>query len=188
MMPDSWEDFQSIEGCSMALAVCGDVYQWRGKQNGTIDIPNDNGTTDHAVIYRESMVVWVYTRGHFALPCKTCRMGIYWKIWRRWRHGASSVLYQKMLIADPDNGFIVSAMGAKGLNSFWMKWFTIWILMVTRSTSDTLNIKKNIILPFFSNRLYEKQPWIKQSKTVFNPATVLTLTEIIILFIALSVS
>ena len=103
------------------------VAQWRWlyvstfineeeRKNGTIDIPNDNGTTDRAVIYKGKHGCLSIYPGplHIAL-----QNHVEWEFIEKYgeAEGMGRVLffYQKMLIADPDNGFIVSAMGREGL-------------------------------------------------------------------------
>ena len=85
-------------------------------KNGTIDIPNDNGTTDRAVVCKGK-------HGCMSIYPAPIRIALQnhveWGFIERYGEaegmGRVLFLYQKMLIADPDNGFIISAMGREGL-------------------------------------------------------------------------
>lgn len=82
------------------------VAQWRWlyvttfineeeNKNGTVDIPNDNGTTDRAVIYKGNMVVWVSTGTNSNCPAKPCRTGFIEKYGEAEGMGRVLFLYQK---------------------------------------------------------------------------------------------
>ncbi|EPZ4708122.1 hypothetical protein ACXN2L_005315, partial [Escherichia coli] len=85
-------------------------------KNGTIDIPNDNGTTDRAVIYKGKHGCMSIYPGPLRIALQNhVEWGFIEKYGEAEGMGRVLFLYQKMLIADPDNGFIVSAMGREGL-------------------------------------------------------------------------
>ncbi|EPT7718467.1 hypothetical protein ACVSDK_004848 [Escherichia coli] len=85
-------------------------------KNGTIDIPNDNGTTDRAVIYKGKHGCLSIYPGPLRIAMQNhVEWGFIEKYGEAEGMGRVLFLYQKMLIADPDNGFIVSAMGREGL-------------------------------------------------------------------------
>ncbi|EPA7516232.1 hypothetical protein ACQ5D3_003506 [Escherichia coli] len=103
------------------------VAQWRWlyvttfineeeNKNGTIDIPNEHGTTDRAVIHKGKHGVMTIYPGpiRFAL-----QQYIEWNLIQKYGEaegmGRALFLYQKMLITYPDKGFIVSDMGREGL-------------------------------------------------------------------------
>ncbi|EEW7853625.1 TPA: hypothetical protein RM919_002331 [Escherichia coli] len=103
------------------------VAQWRWlyvatfiseeeNKNGTIDIPNDNGTTDRAVIYKGKHGCMSIYPGPLRIALQNhVEWGFIEKYGETEGMGRVLFLYQKMLIADPDNGFILSAMGREGL-------------------------------------------------------------------------
>ncbi|PPA51015.1 hypothetical protein C3727_27620 [Escherichia coli] len=85
-------------------------------KNGTVDIPNDNGTTDRAVIYKGKHGCLSIYPGPLRIALQNhVEWGFIEKYGEAEGMGRVLFLYQKMLIADPDNGFIVSAMGREGL-------------------------------------------------------------------------
>lgn len=85
-------------------------------KNGTIDIPNDNGTTDRAVIYKGKHGCLSIYPGPLRIALQNhVEWGFIEKYGEAEGMGRVLFLYQNMLIADPDNGFIVSAMGREGL-------------------------------------------------------------------------
>ncbi|HAU9375778.1 TPA: hypothetical protein JEY10_004817 [Escherichia coli] len=112
-----------LENCSIDMKVA----QWRWLyvtvfineeeyKNGTIDIPNDNGTTDRAVIYKGKHGCMSICPGPLRIALQNhVEWGFIEKYGEAEGMGRVLFLYQKMLIADPDNGFIVSAMGREGL-------------------------------------------------------------------------
>ncbi|EMW3980936.1 hypothetical protein AAE172_003453, partial [Escherichia coli] len=85
-------------------------------KNGTIDIPNDNGTIDRAVIYKGKHGCISIYLGPLRIALQNhVEWGFIEKYGETEGMGQVLFLYQKMLIADPDNGFILSAMGREGL-------------------------------------------------------------------------
>lgn len=97
------------------LYVTTFINEEEGK-NGTIDIPNDNGTTDRAVIYKGKHGCMSIYPGPLRIALQNhVEWGFIEKYGEAEGMGRVLFLYQKMLIADPDNGFIVSAMGREGL-------------------------------------------------------------------------
>ncbi|HAV8627569.1 TPA: hypothetical protein JLS66_000031 [Escherichia coli] len=112
-----------LENCSIDMKVA----QWRwlyvtvfineeGDKNGTVDIPNDNGTTDRAVIYKGKHGCISIYPGPLRIALQNhVEWGFIEKYGETEGMGRVLFLYQKMLIADPDNGFILSAMGREGL-------------------------------------------------------------------------
>ncbi|HCQ4375420.1 hypothetical protein MZC30_23440 [Escherichia coli] len=112
-----------LENCSIDMKVA----QWRwlyvtvfineeGDKNGTVDIPNDNGTTDRAVIYKGKHGCLSIYPGPLRIALQNhVEWGFIEKYGEAEGMGRVLFLYQKMLIADPDNGFIISAMGREGL-------------------------------------------------------------------------
>ncbi len=112
-----------LENCSIDMKVA----QWRwlyvtvfineeGDKNGTVDIPNDNGTTDRAVIYKGKHGCLSIYPGPLRIALQNhVEWGFIEKYGEAEGMGRVLFLYQKMLIADPDNGFILSAMGREGL-------------------------------------------------------------------------
>lgn len=109
------------------LSVDMKVAQWRWLyvttfineeevRNGTVDIPNDNGTTYRAVIYKGKYgCMSIYPEPIRIALQNHVEWGFIEKYGEAEGMGRVLFLYQKMLIADPDNGFIVSAMGREGL-------------------------------------------------------------------------
>lgn len=104
-----------------------EIAQWRWlyvtmfmieeeEKNGTIDVTNDNGTTDHAVIYEGKHGCMSIYPGPLRLALQEY---VEWRFIEKYGEaegmGRVLYLYQKLLIADPDNGFIVSPEGRKGL-------------------------------------------------------------------------
>ncbi|WP_332832508.1 hypothetical protein [Escherichia coli] len=78
-------------------------------KNGTIDIPNNDGTTDHAVVYKgKHGCMSIY-----AAPIRiTLQNHVEWGFIERYGEaegmGRVLFLYQNMLIADPDNGALLN--------------------------------------------------------------------------------
>ncbi len=91
-------------------------------KNGTVDIPNDNGTTDRAVIYKGKHGCLSIYPGHFALPCKTMSNGdllknmAKLKAWGEFCFSIKKCSSQILIMVS-----LSLLWGAKGLNSFWMK-------------------------------------------------------------------
>ena len=85
-------------------------------KNGTIDIPNEHGTTNRAVVYngKHGFMTIYPSPIRFAL-----QQYIEWNLIQKYGEaegmGRALFLYQKMLITCPDKGFIVSDMGREGL-------------------------------------------------------------------------
>ncbi|ATO76581.1 hypothetical protein KIK22_003056 [Escherichia coli] len=85
-------------------------------KNGTIDVPNEHGTTDRAVIYNgKHGVMTIYPSPiRFAL-----QQYIEWNLIQTYGEaegmGRALFLYQKMLTTSPDKGFILSDIGREGL-------------------------------------------------------------------------
>ena len=112
-----------LENCSIDMKVA----QWRWLyvtvfineeeyKNGTIDIPNDNGTTDRAVIYKGKHGCMSIYPGPLRIALQNhVEWGFIEKYGETEGMGRVLFLYQKMLIADPVNGFILSALGREGL-------------------------------------------------------------------------
>ncbi len=87
-------------------------------KNGTIDIPNDNGTR-HSRSYLQGKhgCISIYP-GPLRIALQNhVEWGFIEKYGETEGIGRVLFLYQKMLIADPDNGFILSAMGREGFLS-----------------------------------------------------------------------
>lgn len=85
-------------------------------KNGTIDILNEHGTTEHAVVYNGMYGFMTIYPGpiRFAL-----QQYIEWNLIQKYGEaegmGRALFLYQKMLTTSPDKGFILSDMGREGL-------------------------------------------------------------------------
>lgn len=112
-----------LENCSIDMKVA----QWRWlyvtvfineekHKNGTIDIPNDDGTTDHAVIYKGKYgCMSIYPAPIRIALQNYVEWGFIEKYGEAEGIGRVLFLYQNMLVADAEDGFRVSDMGREGL-------------------------------------------------------------------------
>lgn len=85
-------------------------------KNGTIDVPNDNGATDHAVVYKGKYGCMSI----YPAPIRIALQNhVEWGFIERYGEaegmGRVLFLYQNMLVADAEDGFRVSDMGREGL-------------------------------------------------------------------------
>jgi hypothetical protein len=86
------------------------------EKNGTVDVPNDTGGVDTAVIYSSNMAPLASIRDLNALHSPTILS------WGQSRNMGQSQqlalrMYQDMVIADEEFGFRLSALGREGLTS-----------------------------------------------------------------------
>jgi hypothetical protein len=109
------------------LSIDMKVAQWRWlyvtifineeeHRNGTIDIPNDNGTTDHAVVYKGKHGCMSIYPGPIRIALQHhVEWGFIERYGKAEGMGRILFLYQNMLVADAKDGFKVSDMGREGL-------------------------------------------------------------------------
>ena len=109
------------------LSINMKVAQWRWLyvtifineeeyRNGTIDIPNDNGTTDHAVVYKGKHGCMSIYPGPIRIALQHhVEWGFIERYGKAEGMGRILFLYQNMLVADAKDGFKVSDMGREGL-------------------------------------------------------------------------
>ena len=119
---------EAVESSWLTLTIEQQIIVWRWllaavfiteelEKNGTVDVPNDEGGVDIAVIYsgRHGAISVYPGPERFALA-NHVEAGAIEKYGPDLGQKLALRMYQDMVVADDDSGFMLSAMGREGFN------------------------------------------------------------------------
>ncbi len=119
---------EAVESGWISLTIGKQIIVWRWllvavfiteeqEKNGTIEIPNEDGGTDTAVIYSgEHGAISVYPGPERFALSNHIEAGAIEKYGSDVGQQLALRMYQDMVVADDDSGFRLSAMGREGFN------------------------------------------------------------------------
>ncbi len=119
---------EAVESNWITLNIEKEIILWRWllaavfiteelEKNGTVDIPNDAGGVDTAVIYSsEHGAISVYPGPERFALANHIELGAIEKYGPEIGQQLALRMYQDMVVADEEFGFRLSALGRKGLN------------------------------------------------------------------------
>lgn len=119
---------EAVESSWLTLTIEQQIIVWRWllaavfiteelEKNGTVDVPNDEGGVDTAVIYSgEHGAISVYPGSERFALANHIELGAIEKYGPEVGQQLALRMYQDMVIADEEFGFRLSALGREGLN------------------------------------------------------------------------
>lgn len=119
---------EAVESSWITLSIEKQIIVWRWllaavfiteerEKNGTVDVPNDEGGVDTAVIYSgEHGAISVYMGPERFALANHIEAGAIEKYGPEVGQQLALRMYQDMVVADEEHGFRLSAMGREGFN------------------------------------------------------------------------